>query len=76
MPSCYHQGLDKTEKSNFAGGDTNWEERRQLTYATRYGVGVATINLLILSIISEVRLVEILDRICSSSDYHVRPHPY
>ena len=35
----YLQGLDRTEKSNFAGGDTKWEERNRLTYANRCGCG-------------------------------------
>ena len=29
------QGIEKTAKSNFGGGNTNWEERKLGTYAFR-----------------------------------------
>ena len=31
----FQQGLEKTAKSNYAGGDTSWEEEKLGSYADR-----------------------------------------
>uniref|UniRef100_A0A0B6Y7W6 EGF-like domain-containing protein n=1 Tax=Arion vulgaris TaxID=1028688 RepID=A0A0B6Y7W6_9EUPU len=43
----FHKGLSSTQKSNYGGGNTKWEEKSLGSYAT-----------------SEVRLVEILEKLC------------
>ncbi|KAL5515239.1 hypothetical protein EMCRGX_G000378 [Ephydatia muelleri] len=48
----FQKNFKATANSNFAGGDTRWEEEKLGTYAN-----------------SEVRLVEIMEDVCESSDH-------
>ncbi|XP_039297536.1 cysteine-rich with EGF-like domain protein 2 isoform X1 [Nilaparvata lugens] len=48
LVDSFKKGIEKTEKGNFEGGDSAWEEERRLVYAK-----------------SEVRFVEIQERLCS-----------
>ncbi|XP_040199592.1 protein disulfide isomerase CRELD2 [Rana temporaria] len=48
----FHEGLEKTSKKNFGGGNTAWEEKTLSKYES-----------------SEIRLVEIIELLCDSTDF-------
>lgn len=43
----YIQGLLSTEKSNYGGGNTKWEEKSLGSYATRYEKMIVKIILIV-----------------------------
>ncbi|KAL7986259.1 hypothetical protein Chor_011425, partial [Crotalus horridus] len=48
----FNKGLERTQRENFGGGNTAWEEEKLAKYAN-----------------SETRLLEVLESVCSTSDF-------
>ncbi|KAG8127900.1 hypothetical protein E2320_014770 [Naja naja] len=52
LVDSFNKGLERTQRENFGGGNTAWEEEKLAKYAN-----------------SETRLLEVLESVCSTSDF-------